>query len=340
MSPGGQPRFPDSIRKELEMTVGDIRYVLIPDEENFLHDIKLDGEAPILVLVYKTTAGQSITKCALREFRAKALDKDDVFQPAFCHNAVFYGAKKADLQIEPDALNELALWNVKTQIFAEGNPAATVAPGPYVFVEGQTWQPWRIYHDFNACFMTPFKPCSGAHHARYVSCSPTLLEARKTNHFCTLVVVDEAQSGTARRVVVPSRCYYKPSKSRPLDGVRISVKDNMDIAGHKTTLCNRAWIELYPAKTKNAVCVQRLVDAGAVIVGKVKLQAMIMREEPLECVEFIAPFNPRADGYQVPSGSSHASAAGIASYDWLDFSLGSDSLCPILLDYPTATDPF
>ena len=59
--------------------------------------------------------------------------------------------------------------------------------------------------------------------------------------------------------------------------------------------------------------------------GKVKLQAMIMREEPLECVEFAAPFNPRGDGYQVPSGSSHASAAGIASYDWLDYSLGSDS---------------
>ncbi len=35
---------------------------------------------------------------------------------------------------------------------------------------------------------------------------------------------------------------------------------------------------------------QTLIDAGAVIVGKVKLQAMIMREEPLECVGFTAPF--------------------------------------------------
>lgn len=105
------------------------------------------------------------------------------------------------------------------------------------------------------------------------------------------------------------------------------MKDNIDIAGHKTTLCNRAWIQLYPVKSKNAACVQKLIEAGAVIVGKVKLQAMIMREEPLECVEFIAPFNPRADGYQVPSGSSHASAAGIGSYDWLDFSLVSDSMC-------------
>ena len=106
------------------------------------------------------------------------------------------------------------------------------------------------------------------------------------------------------------------------------MKDNIDIAGHKTTLCNRAWIDLYAAKTENAACVQTLIDAGAIILGKVKLQAMIMREEPSECVEFTAPFNPRADGYQVPSGSSHASAAGISSNDWLDFSLGSGSLKP------------
>lgn len=125
---------------------------------------------------------------------------------------------------------------------------------------------------------------------------------------------------------MPSRCYFNPSQSRPLDGARIVVKDSIDIAGHKTTLCNRAWIDLYPSKAKHAACVQVLVNAGAIIVGKVKLQAMIMREEPLECVEFIAPFNPRADGYQNPSGSSSASGASIGSYDWLDFSLGSDSL--------------
>lgn len=127
---------------------------------------------------------------------------------------------------------------------------------------------------------------------------------------------------------MPSRCYYKPSKSRPLDGARISVKDNIDIAGHKTTLCNRAWEDLYPAKTKHAACVQALLDAGAIIIGKTKLQAMIMREEPLEAVEFTAPFNPRGDGYQVPSGSSHGSAASVGSYDWLDFSIGSDSSYP------------
>lgn len=47
------------------------------------------------------------------------------------------------------------------------------------------------------------------------------------------------------------------------------------------------------------------MHAGAIIFGKAKLQAMIMREELLECVEFSAPFNPRGDRYLVPSGSSH-----------------------------------
>lgn len=143
------------------------------------------------------------------------------------------------------------------------------------------------------------------------------------------MTLDQSQAGTDGRVIVPSRCYFSPSKSRPLDGARIGVKDNIDIAGHKTTLCNKAWQSLYPAKEKHAACVQVLVDAGAIIVGKTKLQAMIMREEPKEAVEFTSPFNPRADGYQVPSGSSNGSAAGIGSYDWLDFSLGSDSSYPI-----------
>jgi Asp-tRNA(Asn)/Glu-tRNA(Gln) amidotransferase A subunit family amidase len=140
-----------------------------------------------------------------------------------------------------------------------------------------------------------------------------------------LARLDSPEAGIDGRVIVPSRCYFKPSPSRPLDGVRVGVKDNFDIAGHKTTLNNLAWRDLYPPADKNAHCVQLLIDAGAIIVGKHKLQALIVREEPVEAVEFTDPFNPRCDGYQVPSGSSSGSAAAIGSYDWLDLSLGSDS---------------
>jgi hypothetical protein len=113
-----------------------------------------------LVLVYITKPGQNVSKSVLREFRATTLDQDDVFQPEFYSNVVFYGSKQDDLQIEPNALEELAAWNTKTWTCIEGNPAAKVAPGPYVFARGKTWQPWRIYHDFNATFMCTFKPSS------------------------------------------------------------------------------------------------------------------------------------------------------------------------------------
>ena len=63
------------------------------------------------------------------------------------------------------------------------------------------------------------------------------------------------------------------------------MKDNVDIVGHKTSLCNRAWLDLYPEASENAVCISSLIHAGAVVAGKVKLVAMIMREEPMECVE-------------------------------------------------------
>jgi Asp-tRNA(Asn)/Glu-tRNA(Gln) amidotransferase A subunit family amidase len=107
--------------------------------------------------------------------------------------------------------------------------------------------------------------------------------------------------------------------------MRIVVKDMFDIAGTKTTLCNKAWRDLYPAASETAPAVQSLLSKGAIIVGKTKLNAMIVREETMECVEYIAPFNPRGDGYQTSSGSSSGGCAALAAYEWLDFAIGSDT---------------
>jgi hypothetical protein len=68
------------------------------------------------------------------------------------------GAQEADAHISPGVLDELASWQVKSRHFVAGTPATTVAPGPYVLLRGKTWQPWRVYYDFNACFMTSFMP--------------------------------------------------------------------------------------------------------------------------------------------------------------------------------------
>lgn len=71
---------------------------------------------------------------------------------------------------------------------------------------------------------------------------------------------------------------------------------------------------------------QRLVDAGAVIVGKMKTSQFANGETATaDWVDYHSPFNPRGDGYQDPSSSSSGPGAGEGSYPWLDLSLGSDT---------------
>ncbi|POS78188.1 hypothetical protein DHEL01_v203404 [Diaporthe helianthi] len=238
-----------------EINVEGVKYLL----DLGIEAITTDDGGPVLVLLYRTFPGQTISKSTLQESQNNVLATDDVFQPGFYRNMLFYGSRKEELNIEPDVFDYLSDCKTENTYFVVSD--ADTPPGPYVIMGGRCWQPWRIYHDFNSIFMTTFKPGGGG-------------SGR-------LVTLDTPYAGTSGRVVVPSRCYFRPSKERPLDGARITVKDNIDIAGHKTSLCNRAWLELYPEKTKTAACVQVLIDAGAIILGKVKLQAMIMREEPL-----------------------------------------------------------
>lgn len=147
------------------------------------------------------------------------------------------------------------------------------------------------------------------------------------NTYRTLVKLDNTLDANQVRIVVPSRSYSSSIKipGKPLLGTRIAVKDIFDIKGFKTTLCSRAWTEYHEQKSETAAFVQSLIDLGAIIVGKTRLNAMVVREEPMECVEFLAPFNPRGDGYQTPAGSSTGSCVVLAAYPWLDFALGSDS---------------
>jgi Asp-tRNA(Asn)/Glu-tRNA(Gln) amidotransferase A subunit family amidase len=103
------------------------------------------------------------------------------------------------------------------------------------------------------------------------------------------------------------------------------VKDIFDIAGTKNTLCSKTWRDLHSASSQNAPTVQSLLNKGAIIIGKTKLNAMIVREETMECVDYLAPSNPRGDGYQTSSGSSSGSCAALGAYDWVDFAISSDT---------------
>ena len=73
-----------------------------------------------------------------------------------------------------------------------------------------------------------------------------------------------------------------------------------------------------------------LINAGAVIIAKAKTVQLASGLGPRDWIDFQCPFNPRGDGYLDPDCSSTGSAAGVAAYDWLDFSIGSDSKCLLI----------
>jgi Asp-tRNA(Asn)/Glu-tRNA(Gln) amidotransferase A subunit family amidase len=125
---------------------------------------------------------------------------------------------------------------------------------------------------------------------------------------------------------VPSRLYYTKTSKKPLAGLRVGVKDIYHLAGVKGSNGNRAWYNLYPENNVTGPAIQRLIDAGAQIVGLQKPSQFANGEEATaDWVDYHSPFNPRGDGYQDPSSSSSGAGASIASYEWLDLAVGSDT---------------
>lgn len=80
-----------------------------------------------------------------------------------------------------------------------------------------------------------------------------------------------------------------------------------------------------PLEKTTAPVVKLLLEAGASLVGKVKTTEFAEGVDPCEWIHDVCPFNPRGDGQQKPSSSSTGSAVAAASYDWLDFTIGTDT---------------
>ena len=126
-------------------------------------------------------------------------------------------------------------------------------------------------------------------------------------------------------VPVKSRLRDQVSRSFRLAGLRVVVIDNLTMAGMRLSLCNQAYYVATPPQETTAVCIETLIDNGAMVLGRTKMSSVWSWEEPIECVDYQAPWNPRADGYQSPGVGSTGSGAAIAAYDWLDIAIGSDS---------------
>ncbi len=98
-------------------------------------------------------------------------------------------------------------------------------------------------------------------------------------------------------------------RAGPLAGVPISVKDHVWLAGLPATNGSRALADFVPSES--AVCVDRLIDAGAIVIGKTNNPEFCYRgitENEL----FGVTTNPR-DPTRTTGGSSGGAAASVAA---------------------------
>lgn len=126
-------------------------------------------------------------------------------------------------------------------------------------------------------------------------------------------VPDDAIRSRARALAAEGR------RGRSLWGVPFAVKDNIDIAGMPTTAACPAYA--YTPAT-DAPAVRRLLDAGAILIGKTNLDQFATG-----LVGVRSPYGvPRNlfDPSRVPGGSSSGSACAVAA-GIVPFALGTDT---------------
>ena len=105
----------------------------------------------------------------------------------------------------------------------------------------------------------------------------------------------------------------------PLFGIPFAVKDNIDVAGVPTTAACPAFAYM---PTETAPVVSRLIEAGAVFIGKTNLDqfatGLVGTRSP-----YGTPRNP-IDARFIPGGSSSGSAVAVAA-GLVSFALGTDT---------------
>lgn len=108
----------------------------------------------------------------------------------------------------------------------------------------------------------------------------------------------------------------------PLDGAIVTIKDLFDVAGDVTRAGSKVLADEGQVAARDAVVVQRLRAAGAVIVGKTNMSEFAFTGVGAN-PHFGTPGNP-ADRARVPGGSS--SGAGVAVGDGMcEIGIGSDT---------------
>jgi amidase len=117
-------------------------------------------------------------------------------------------------------------------------------------------------------------------------------------------------------VVVPH------AESGPLSGLTFAAKDLFDVAGYPTGCGSPHMLAMSGIKTRTAPTVQRLLEAGARLVGKTITDELAFSMSGKNA-HFGTPVNGGAPD-RIPGGSSAGSAAAVSN-GLCDFALGTDT---------------
>lgn len=113
-----------------------------------------------------------------------------------------------------------------------------------------------------------------------------------------------------------------PTGEGPLSGRTFALKDFFDAAGVPTAAGSPDWLRTHPVPEKSASVLDKLLAAGARLVGKTHTDEMAWSLNG-ENHHYGTPTNPAAPG-RIPGGSSSGSAAATAG-GLVDFAIGSDT---------------
>ncbi|MDQ3908315.1 MAG: Asp-tRNA(Asn)/Glu-tRNA(Gln) amidotransferase subunit GatA [Acidobacteriota bacterium] len=161
---------------------------------------------------------------------------------------------------------------------------------------------------------------SGEATARDVAAASLDAAERLNNDLNAFLEIDR-EGATRRAAEIDARREdQKAGERRSMAGVPVAVKDNICVRGMQTSCGSRILGPYRPPYTATAA--QRLIDAGAVVVGKTNCDEFAMGSSN-ENSAFGAVKNPW-DTSRVPGGSSGGSAAAVAARV-VPAALGSDT---------------
>ncbi|KAG9254379.1 amidase-like protein [Emericellopsis atlantica] len=276
--------------------VGELSYLC---EETPFHSSRLSDSSAIKQLASFIPPEGPISCQSLQKVIQHDLQDDDVLSSSFLISIVLF---TQETSLDRETLGLLSSFGYKRLFLTNTN----IGKGPFFFSCNGMFRVFRLYPDTHDAFVTSVIP-SLADRNTYQSISASAYGQR------------------TKCVAVPSRLYFKRTKELPLAGIRLSVKDVFHLKGVVTTNGNRAYESLYGEQDVSSAAGQAAIDKGAIIVGKaITVEFAGAQEVEGDWADFRYPKNPRADGYLRATGSSVGSACGMATYPWLDGSLGSD----------------